>query len=261
MNFRFSSCCCLLSSLLLSMAAAHAGAEAGPVAAVDSSTVAPGPPSVPLYRSDLPAPATLHYLLRRSWLSGEGVLRWTRNAAAYELSLNGTLAGVKALSQTSSGTVESTGLMPQRFTDQRTKGSQSAVFQRDKQSIAFSAGSGEVPWAAGVQDRLSWMVQLPAIVRAEPGKQAPGQTVELYVVGARGDADVWTFRFIGMEEVRTPAGKLMAAKWTREPRKPHDTSVEVWLAPSVQHLPVRARLSSGADGDALELLLQRSSNP
>jgi hypothetical protein len=278
-NFQF--CCCLSwrprrslarvaarGTLWLLLCMAHiaraapgADGAAEPVA-VPATAPASTPLSVPLYRSDLPAPATLHYLLRRSWLSGEGQLRWTREAGGYTLTLEGSLAGLKALSQTSSGTVESWGLSPQRFTDQRTKGAHSAVFQRDKASITFDAGPEEVPWVAGAQDRLSWMVQLPAIVRAEPARQAPGQSVALYVAGARGDAEVWTFRFVGLEEVRVPAGKLAAAKWVREPRKPHDTSVEVWLASSVQHLPVRARLSSGGgDGDALELLLQRSAMP
>ena len=46
-----------------------------------------------------------------------------------------------------------------------------------------------------------------------------------------------------------------ALKLVREPRKPHDTGVEVWLDPTRQHLPARARLSDGGR-DALDLLLQ-----
>ncbi|MES2888170.1 MAG: DUF3108 domain-containing protein, partial [Pseudomonadota bacterium] len=110
-------------------------------------------------------------------------------------------------------------------------------------------------------DRLSWMMQLPAVVRADPTLHTAGRTVELYVVGARGEADVWTFRFVGSEDARTPMGNVAAGKWVREPRKPRDTSVEIWLAPSLGHLPARARLSSGSDSETLELLLQRSTHP
>ncbi len=104
-------------------------------------------------------------------------------------------------------------------------------------------------------------MQLPAVVRADPTLHTAGRTVELYVVGARGEADVWTFRFVGSEDARTPMGNVAAGKWVREPRKPRDTSVEIWLAPSLGHLPARARLSSGSDSETLELLLQRSTHP
>ncbi len=45
----------------------------------------------------------------------------------------------------------------------------------------------------GTQDRLSWMLQLAAIVEAAPERHGPGARVSMFVVGARGDADVWTF--------------------------------------------------------------------
>jgi hypothetical protein len=43
-------------------------------------------------------------------------------------------------------------------------------------------------------------------------------------------------------------------KLLREPRKPRDTKVEAWLAPSLNYLPAKARLSS--EGSALDLTLQ-----
>jgi hypothetical protein len=228
--------------------------HAGPPAAVE------GAPSVPLYRAQLPAPATLHYLLRRGWMSGVGELRWAPAAGRYEVSLTGSLSGIRLLQQTSSGSLDAHGLAPERFSDQRARGAaHTATFERGK-GISFSDQPEKAPWVPGAQDRLSWMVQLPAVVRGEPRRLAPGQTVELYVAGARGDADVWTFRFAGEENLRTEAGTVAAVKWVREPRKPHDTSVEVWLDPARQHLPVRARLASGEE-QALELLLQKSGTP
>jgi hypothetical protein len=42
----------------------------------------------------------------------------------------------------------------------------------------------------------------------------------------------------------------------REPRKPYDTQVEVWLDPGRQHLPVRMRLTTLPGGDSTELQLR-----
>jgi hypothetical protein len=42
----------------------------------------------------------------------------------------------------------------------------------------------------------------------------------------------------------------------REPSRPYDTRIEVWLDPARQHLPVRARFTVLPGGTPLELALQ-----
>lgn len=210
-----------------------------------------------LYRANLPAASTLHYQLRKGGLTGEGELRWAPEGGRYELSLEGGVLGLKLLQQVSSGTLDAHGLAPQVFSDRRVRGpAQTATFQRDKGTIRYSGLAEEMKWVAGAQDRLSWMLQLPAVLRAEPQRQATGQVVEFYVSGARGDADVWSFRCVGMEDVRTQAGVVPAVKWMRQPRKPHDSIVEVWLDPARQLWPVRARLGASGEAESLELTLQ-----
>jgi len=81
------------------------------------------------------------------------------------------------------------------------------------------------------------------------------------VTGARGDADVWVFRYVAAETVTADGGTLSAVKFTREPRKAYDRMVEVWLAPAHHHLPVRARLTASADGEVFELLLRGIQSP
>lgn len=242
------------AALALALAWAAPMAQADEAASGVAAAASPAP-AVPLYRTDLPTAATLHYVLRRGWMSGSGELRWAPAAGRYEVSLKGGVGGLLLLSQTSMGTLDVHGLAPQQFSDQRSRGAAHvARFEPERGLVSFGS-QPEVPWVRGAQDRLSWMVQLPAVVRADPSLEAPDRTVELYVVGARGDADAWTFRFTGREAVRSEAGTATASKWVREPRKPHDTAVEVWLDPAHQHLPVRARL--GGEGEALELRLQR----
>ena len=108
----------------------------------------------------------------------------------------------------------------------------------------------------GTQDRLSWMLQLAAVAAAEPQRMASGGKVVLYVVGARGGADVWVFRFVEFEVIDTLDGPVRAAKFSRDARRLYDTQVDVWLDPARHHLPVKARWGNSPDGDALELMLQ-----
>jgi hypothetical protein len=42
----------------------------------------------------------------------------------------------------------------------------------------------------------------------------------------------------------------------REPREPHDTSVQVWLDPQRRHLPVRALQQSGENDEPYDLRLR-----
>jgi len=218
---------------------------------------AAGDIEVPTYRTQFPPAASLRYDLRRGFLSGTGELQWKPGAEKhYELRLEGHVAGLSILVQTSQGSIDEAGLAPLRYVDQRRRDTRAANFQRDKGRITFSGPAVEFPLLPGSQDRLSWMVQLGAILNAEPQRATSGARVAMFIVGARGDGDVWVFRFAGTESVDTGLGTLHAVKFTREPRKPYDTQVEVWLAPAHSHLPVRAKLTSAPDGSSLELLLR-----
>ena len=101
------------------------------------------------------------------------------------------------------------------------------------------------------------MVQLAAIVEAEPARFRPGEQVEMAVSGSRGDTDVWTFTVSGREAVDIAGARLeRSLALRREPRKPYDTRVEVWLDPARHHLPARIRLSSERGAEALDFVLK-----
>ncbi len=210
---------------------------------------------VPVYRTQIPPAMTLNYEMRRGSWSGTGELQWSPTPKGYQARLEGRMAGFSILTWASQGGFDAAGLAPVRYTDQRRgKGMKAANFQRSAGKISFSGPSTEYPLLQGAQDRLSWMIQIAAIASADPKRVASGARISMYVVGARGDADVWTFRVQGIEDVKTGDGTVRAIKLLREQRKPYDTRVEVWLAPGLHHLPVRARLTS--DDSPLELLLQ-----
>ncbi len=239
-----------------------AAAEAAPPSEAPASAAASEPPpapaiDVPVYATRLPPPGAWRYQLTRGIASGEALLSWSpTEQQRYELKLEGFVAGISVLDWVSSGAIDHAGIAPDRFVIRRRgKDSQAANFQRDAGKITFSGPTHELPLIAGVQDRLTWMLQLPAVIEAAPQRFGAGSTVVLMVVGARGGADVWTFKVIGAE----PVGDVAALKLVREARKPRDVQAEVWLDPARGHIPLRAVLSQPEGGAPFELQLQAGS--
>ncbi|HJV59957.1 MAG TPA: DUF3108 domain-containing protein [Albitalea sp.] len=223
---------------------------------------ADGDMAVPLYRTRMPPAMTLHYDLRRGFFSGSGDLKWKPADHGYEARLEGSVAGLQVITQVSRGNLDEHGLAPLRYTDQRLRRTPNAAnFQRDKGKITYSGPQVEYPLVPGAQDRLSWMIQIAGVLNAAPELAAPGGRITFFVTGARGDADVWVFRYVGTEDLRADGGQVRAVKFTREPRSPYDRMVEVWLAPQRHHLPVRARLTAEAGGEVFELLLRDMQPP
>ena len=266
----------------IALAAAPRAAAIVPAVAVIEAPVAPEPPAasppsvavarvsapgvaetasaeetIPHYRTQVPPAVTLRYDMQRGPLHGNGEIQWRPGAERYELKLEGRVAGLTLLAQTSQGGFDASGIAPQRFTDRRIRRPLTAAnFQREAGKITFSGPQTEYPLHAGAQDRLSWMIQLGAIVAAEPALGVAGTRVVMFVSGSHGDAGVWVLRCVGPEAVNTRSGNVAAIKFTREPRVLYDTTVEVWLDPRRHHLPLRATLRAGPNDDGLDLRLQ-----
>lgn len=215
---------------------------------------------VPTYRARLPPAATLRYRLRRGALGGSALLQWAPAASAYEVRLEARILGALLMAQTSRGGIDAAGLAPERFTDQRWRRSAVAAnFQREAGKLTFSNSTAEYPLTPGLQDRLSWMIQLAAIAEADPAQLAPGREILIKVAGARGDLALWRLRVEGREPVRVGEGTVSTLKLSRAARGAHDSGAEVWLDPQRHHLPVRLVLNAPAEGDSrtpLELELE-----
>ena len=239
--------------------------EAPPTEAAprESTTPTPREPTpfadeaIPHYRTQAPPAALLRYELTRGGLSGTGELLWRPAGDHYELRLDGRVGPLAVLTQISSGGFDAAGLAPLRFTDKRLRRPTSAAnFQREAGKITFSGPRTEFALQPGTQDRLSWMLQLSAIVAAEPMLRGAGAKVVMGVVGAHADASVWAFRCMGREPVDTSAGVVDAIKYLREPRELHDTTVQVWLDPARHFLPVHALQKSGPSDEGFSLRLR-----
>ena len=209
---------------------------------------------IPVYATQVPPAGRWRYRMQRGLAIGEAELDWGLKADGhYELRLEGRVAGVTLLDWASQGQIDAAGLAPDRFAlRRRGRDRQAANFQREAGKITFSGPTHEQPLVAGAQDRLSWLLQLSAIAAAAPERFVNNASVVLFVAGARGNADVWTFEVQGLEAV----GGTPALKLTREPRRLYDTRAEVWLDPAQHYLPLRVRQTPTGGGAPLELTLE-----
>jgi hypothetical protein len=250
-------------------AAVRSKAPAPPAAVPPVPAVAPDTPPataeaaagddtpLPVYATRLPDPALLHYRLQRGDAVGSGSLHWQLADGGYELRLQTDWPGRAATGMASRGLLDAGGIAPLRHAELMRAREQRAVnFQREAGRITFSGAQASYALRPGAQDRLSWMIQLPAIIEADAALAREGAGITLFVAGTRGDAEAWRFEVRGHEALDLPAGPVARAlRLQREPTRPYDTRVEVWLDPQRQHLPVRARFTTLPGGSALELLL------
>lgn len=234
-------------------------ATVGPAAA-GASTPSPvlGEAPIPVYATRLPASLRLRFELQRGAATGGAALVWLREGDDYALSLDGELAGRPVLQATSRGGVDADGVAPLRHVERRRSRDVHAVnFRRDAGVVSFSGPQVEHPLVPGAQDRLSWLIQLPAIVAADPvALGAPGAQVTIAVFGTRGDAEAWRFDAESHEALVLPDGSTAEAlRFVRQPSRPYDRRVEVWLDPGRGWLPVRLRFTPVPGGEATELRL------
>jgi len=86
------------------------------------------------------------------------------------------------------------------------------------------------------------VLQLGALLAAEPSKYPPGSSITLQTASAR-EAEPWTFTVEGPQVLDLPGGRVPTVYLTRAPRKEYDVKVELWLAPGAAYAPVRLRLT------------------
>lgn len=187
--------------------------------------------------------------------SADAQLQWQIEGSRYtaEMEISAFLLGNRV--QSSRGSIGPQGLMPQRFGDRRRGSEKAAHFDHVRQLIRFSNNAPDAALQPGAQDRLSVFLQLGSLLQARPQAYLEGAEIALQVAGT-GDAEIWRFEVGQLQTLNLPAGPLAARRLLREPRRDYDSTVEVWLAPSLQHLPVRIRVTEHDGAFADQLLRQ-----
>ncbi|MFT7775760.1 hypothetical protein [Roseateles sp.] len=214
--------------------ASRAGEQPPAPAVVDAPVK---PPEVPPLR--LAGPAAWHYRLRQGGQDGEAWLDWRPEAdGRYSLRLT-RLIGERALPALESlGRTGSAGLAPERFAMQRGGQDRQAInFDSEGRHVSFSASPALLDLPEGAQDRLSWWLQLAALVQASGAEaSAPGGRWRVWVAGLRGELREWVF-----EAVAAAPEDAEMLHLRRQPLGPHDPGVELWLDPARGCWPVRLR--------------------
>jgi hypothetical protein len=231
------------------------------VAEVPPQPVAPPP-------EPEPTPATLPGSLRLKYgIQGEvkgmayqasGELLWAHDGRDYEarLEVGAFLLGSRV--QHSRGRVTAEGLQPHRFTD-RSRRERVAEFDHSLAQVRFSEGAPNAALSAGTQDQLSVFIQLASLLATQPALYPPGTELALQVAGIRG-IDTWRLVIGAEETLNLPGGELLTRKLSRVIQGADELRVDVWLAPALNWLPARIRLTQ-AGGDYIDQQWRGSEAP
>ena len=210
----------------------------------------------------LPPSADLDYSIKARQrgfsLSGNATVSWRAGQGKYSLSAvtNAMLLG-KILENRSEGHIDAWGIAPLQFYEKRfRKEPATTSFDREANTITFTDGKLSYKLHGGEQDRASASWQLQAFARGAPDKFTPGSEWTMFVAGRR-DAENWTFKVAGNENVHTGVGDIEAVHLVKAPPPDsRDQTVDIWLAPSLEWYPVRLKFTD-ADGEYVEQTLEK----
>ncbi|HEX5786296.1 MAG TPA: DUF3108 domain-containing protein [Burkholderiaceae bacterium] len=216
-------------------------------AAVSASAGAgdPGPQDDPSrWLNAWPRNTRLSYRLRgyfRGDFHGTANVQWQRAQTRYQAQVNLNVALLLSMSLTSQGRILPSQLWPEVYEEDR-RGKKRGVRFGD-QLVALNNGDS-VPRPAGLQDTASQFVQLAQDFSTGRVKLAVGHVVPV-MLGRPGGVDEWRYEVVALDTVQTSLGALPAYHLRPQPlanpRGP--VSAEIWVAPALQHLPVRIRLT------------------
>jgi hypothetical protein len=197
-------------------------------------------------RAAMPTEARYVYRTTNSELriaTGTTVVDWLLNdEGRYQLRLATTAVGITVLELLSQGHLRPFGLAPVRYVETRVRRpAESAHFDWDGRRITFSARSHERALADGMQDRLSFQIQLMLLGQAQPEWFDQGRQIVMWMAG-RDDLLSYRFRSAGHEPTSTGIGVLDAVRLERLVA-PGEARVDVWLVPRLGWLPAKLRFT------------------
>ena len=218
---------------------------ASTLAAADTETGEPGP--------EWPLSTRLDYHLSgnyRGEITGSASVEWLREGAHYQVRLDLSVGGLITRSMVSDGVLTAHGIEPRRYAEE----TRVLLMAPRQANMLFSgpmlqlANGQQLPKPASVQDSASQFVHLTWLFRTGRKALREGTFVDMPLALPRKLYD-WRYEVQGQETLDTPMGPL--ATWhlvpTRGDAAIHgDLTADVWLAPSLQYLPVRILIRQDA---------------
>lgn len=184
----------------------------------------------------------------RGPVHGDAEVEWLRRGRQYQVrllvSVGPRLAPFMSRQMLSEGELGPRGIQPRRY-DEETR----MLFNTRQVQLLLPPGQvlypgGRVEAApAGVQDSASQFVQLTWLLLTGRELAAPGRSITLPLALPQRLYPAWRYEIPGRETVPTPLGAIEA--WVLRPVVSDRRGLllaTVWLAPSLQYLPVRIRI-------------------
>lgn len=151
------------------------------------------------------------------------------------------------------------GLQPERYTHRSPRGREEvSTFDYENGKVVYSSLKEPLPLEKGIQDRLSFMIQLAWMLKIEPERFSVGESILLPMAG-RNKVERVNFTVISESDIVLPGGVIVPAihlsTFGRGERI--KGQIDVWLDRTDRLMPVRIRFEE-ARGQILDLLAVRS---
>ncbi|EON11189.1 DUF3108 domain-containing protein [Pandoraea sp. SD6-2] len=206
---------------------------------------------------DPPPSVTLTYdALMNGVRNQTGELHWVNENGHYLLRVAVPIIFFGTFEFVSEGGFDVNGIAPSRYVEKRGRRTEYTTdFHRDgAPTLSFTRSGQSLPLAPGAQDRFSVMMQLAGYARGNPERYTQVGVTHEFTVADTDSSEIWPVQYVGSEILSTPQGYLETRHFTRLPRKSGDERrVDIWLAPSLDWLPVRVKQTEPS-GNEFELI-------
>ena len=241
--------------------AAASPPASSPAPAVDAVADAASAPAF-----EWPPSTRMSYTLtgyHRGPVEGQARVEWRRDGARYQVEVKVEIgpffAPLMSRTALSEGEITEAGLRPRRYVED-TRVAFAAPRRReirfDEAGVELADGR-KVPRPDGTQDSASQFVQLTWMFTLNPQRLQPGQVLVMPLALPH-RVEPWLYDVVTQEVLHTPFGAVDAVhvKPRRPPRPGFEMTAEMWIAPSLQYLPVRILIHHDAES-WIDLLVQR----
>jgi hypothetical protein len=255
----------------------EAAGDDASTAAPDTAASAPSNAPPLTFFDTWPSDTRLTYTLTGNYrgpLHGKAKVLWQRlldgQQTRYQTDMQLDLGLLLSMRLTSQGQITEQGLAPQVYEEQIGQRRRHASIGED---IQLNNGK-RAPRPDGVQDTASQLIELAHRLATAQTPPVPGDSVHLWLARPAGVSE-WVYDLLGEETIELPRLGAVPAIHLK-PRRLNDASsdtnsgtnsdtnsdtnsatnsnansnaihAEIWLAPSLQYLPVRILLTRGAD--------------
>jgi hypothetical protein len=156
------------------------------------------------------------------------------------------------------GSLGAGGFLPERYSHQGPRRSEVTVFDYSRKEIRYESLKEPLPLLNGIQDRLTFMLQLAWMLQTDPERFSLGQTVTVPIAG-RNKVEEVDFLVLSDADLALPSGVLVPALHLSSNRQTdrYSVQIDVWMDRTDRLLPVRIRFEE-ARGAVLDLLTVRN---